>query len=140
MGGFLRDLKTPKIHSDINWSLVLLKNCKFLVFNFNFFLSLGQFFLTVGQNNFGNKIPFPHLLNSFGDFLVIWIENCTYTLHYYMNTLFWQSDHVIFIWNGLHIKCLVFPCRYFHYFMFRGNEYFEAIFIRSFIVNVINVW
>ena len=29
--------------------------------NFKFFLrSLEEFFLTVGQNNFGNKIPFPN--------------------------------------------------------------------------------
>ena len=56
--------------------------CSCLAFSLefqNFSRSLEQFFLTVGQNNFGNKIPFPHLLNSFGDFLVIWIENCTYT-------------------------------------------------------------
>ena len=37
--------------------------------NFNFFSrSLEQFFLTIGQNNFGNKIPFLRSKTEFGHY------------------------------------------------------------------------
>ena len=45
-------------------------NCSSDLKNFEIFFSrlLEQFFLTVGQNNFGNKIPF--FVTSAGDFLL----------------------------------------------------------------------
>ena len=62
---FWRELKIPKRHFEINWPLVISKFlhilfCKFSAFSLEFkklSWSLEQFFLTVGQNNFGNKIP-----------------------------------------------------------------------------------
>ena len=54
------------------WPFTVWKNCSSDLKNFansqpsatnfkTFPRSLEQFFLTVGQNNFGNKIPFPHI-------------------------------------------------------------------------------
>ena len=57
-----------------------LKNSRPSASNFkSFSQSLEQFFLTVGQNNFGNKIPFfpTFLVKKFNKYKVSWIENIT---------------------------------------------------------------
>jgi hypothetical protein len=52
-------LKTIVIRNKLKKHSVT-KNCSDLSLFKSFSRSLEQFFLTVGQNNFGNKIPFFH--------------------------------------------------------------------------------
>ena len=61
-------LGVAKVYRDCTPELQLMpqKFCKFSAFSLefqSFSWSLEQFFLRVGQNNFGNKIPFQLLIN-----------------------------------------------------------------------------
>ena len=66
----------------INCSKDLKFFCKFSAFSLEFqkFFSIEQFFLTVGQNNFGNKIPFLYLVQVFLDETLLFQNNFSHAL------------------------------------------------------------
>ena len=56
-----------------------------------FFRSLAQFFLTVGQNNFGYKIPFHIWCNNMTYWLSLYLSITWYKLHFLLSGFFMED-------------------------------------------------